>query len=153
MNICKNKLVWLAPFIAFLVVFIFSLTLFPTVQSKPRNLPIAVVNEDQGFEIQGQPEMNMGQSIIEMMRKTAATTEGDPAVKWGEVSSSEEVRNGLNNQAYYAALVIPSDFSAKQASLRTPKPSLPEVRIFINQGMNTAASAAAGQILNGVVDN
>jgi len=153
MNICKNKLVLLAPFIAFLVVFIFSLTLFPTVQSKPRNLPIAVVNEDQGFEIQGQPKMNIGQSIIEMMRKTAATTEGDPAVQWVEVSSSEEVRNGLNNQAYYAALVIPSDFSAKQASLRTPKPSLPEVRIFINQGMNTAASAAAGQILNGVVDN
>nr|WP_309122733.1 ABC transporter permease [Paenibacillus sp.] len=150
---CKNKLVLLAPFIAFLVVFIFSLTLFPTVQSKPRNLPIAVVNEDQGFEIQGQPKMNMGQSIIEMMRKTAATTEGDPAVKWVEVSSTEEVRNGLNNQAYYAALVIPSDFSAKQASLRTPKPSLPEVQIFINQGMNTAASAAAGQILNGVVDN
>jgi YhgE/Pip-like protein len=153
MYIFKNKLVLLAPIIAFLVVFIFSLTLFPSVQSKPRNLPIAVVNEDQGFEIQGQPKMNMGQTIVDMMRKTAATTEGDPAVKWVEVSSAEEARNGLNNQEYYAALVIPSDFSAKQASLRTPKPSLSEVQIFINQGMNTAASAAAGQILNGVVDN
>jgi uncharacterized phage infection (PIP) family protein YhgE len=88
-----------------------------------------------------------------MMRKTAATTEGDPAVKWVEVSSAEGARNGLNNQKYYAALVIPSDFSAKQNSLRTPKPLSPEVQIFINQGMNTAASAATGQILNGIVDN
>ncbi|WP_213524909.1 YhgE/Pip domain-containing protein [Paenibacillus sp. J31TS4] len=149
----KEKLVLLAPIIAFLVVFVFSLTLFPTVQSKPRNLPIAVVNEDQGFEIQGQPKMTMGQTIVEMMRKTAATNEGAPAVKWVDVSSVEEARNGLNNQEYYAALVIPSDFSAKQASLRAPKPSLPEVQLFINQGMNAAAAAAAGQILNGVVEN
>ena len=49
--------------------------------------------------------------------------------------------------------MIPKDFSAKQASLRTPAPSSPEVQIFINQGMNTAASTMAGQVLNGVVDN
>ena len=65
----------------------------------------------------------------------------------------EAVKKGLDNQKYYAALVIPKDFSAKQASLRTPAPSSPEVQIFINQGMNTAASTMAGQILNGVVDN
>jgi len=153
MNIYRNKWILSTPMIAFLVVFIFSLTLFPSVLSKPRNLPIAVVNEDQGFEMNGQPIMNMGRTIVEMMRQSAATTEGDPAVKWVEVSSAEEARNGLDNQEYYAALVIPSDFSAKQALLRTPKPTSPEVQIFINQGMNAAASAAAGQILNGVVDN
>jgi uncharacterized phage infection (PIP) family protein YhgE len=59
----------------------------------------------------------------------------------------------MDNQKYYAALVIPTDFSAKQASLRTPAPSSPEVQIYINQGMNTAASTIAGQVLNGVVDN
>lgn len=41
----------------------------------------------------------------------------------------------------------------KQASLRTPQPSSPEVEILINQGMNMAASTMAGQMLNGVVDN
>ncbi|MDA1571142.1 phage infection protein, partial [Bacillus cereus] len=44
-------------------------------------------------------------------------------------------------------------FSAKQSSLRTPQRSSPEVEIFINQGMNTAASTMAGQMLNGLVDN
>lgn len=148
----KNKLLLLSPVIALLVVFIFSLTLFPTVQPKPKNLPIAIVNEDQGVEIPNQPKMNMGQTIVDNMKKTSKSEE-EPAVKWVEVQNKEAVQKGLNNQEYYAALVIPKDFSVKQASLRTPQPSSPEVEIYINQGMNTAASTMAGQMLNGVVDN
>ncbi|AGK52859.1 YhgE/Pip domain-containing protein [Bacillus sp. 1NLA3E] len=150
----KNKLFLGSPFIALAVIFIFSLTLFPSVQPQPKNLPIAIVNEDEGVEIPNQPKMNMGQTIVEMMQKTSATAKDeDPAVKWAKVKSENEVQKGLDNQKYYAALVIPKDFSAKQASLRTPAPSAPEVQIFINQGMNTAASTMAGQVLNGVVDN
>ncbi|QIZ08218.1 DUF3533 domain-containing protein [Priestia megaterium] len=150
----KNKLVLLSPIIALAVIFIFSLTLFPSVQPQPKNLPIAIVNEDEGVQIPNQPEMNMGKTIVEAMQKNSkATTDEDPAVKWVEVKTAEEAQKGMDNQKYYAALVIPTDFSAKQASLRTPAPSSPEVQIYINQGMNTAASTMAGQVLNGVVDN
>ncbi len=148
----KNKLLFLSPVIALLVVFIFSLTLFPTVQPQPKNLPIAIVNEDQGVEIPNQPKMNMGQTIVDNMKKTAKSEE-EPAVKWVEVKNKEAVQKGLNNKEYYAALVIPKEFSAKQASLRTPQPSSPEIEIYINQGMNTAASTMAGQILQAIVDN
>ncbi|PEK28232.1 phage infection protein [Bacillus wiedmannii] len=148
----KNKLLLLSPVIALLVVFLFSLTLFPTVQPQPKNLPIAIVNEDQGVEIPNQPKMNMGQTIVDNMKKTSKSDE-EPAVKWVEVKNKESVQKGLNNQEYYAALVIPKDFSTKQASLQTPQPSSSEVEIFINQGMNTAASTMAGQMLNAVVDN
>ncbi len=136
----------------YLLFLFFSLTLFPTVQPQPKNLPIAIVNEDQGVEIPNQPKMNMGQTIVDNMKKTSKSEE-EPAVKWVEVKNKEVVQKGLNNQEYYAALVIPKDFSTKQASLRTPQPSSPEVEIFINQGMNTAASSMAGQMLNGIVDN
>ena len=150
----KNKLLLVSPIIALVIIFIFSLTLFPSVQPQPKKLPIAIVNEDEGVEIPNQPKMNMGQTIVEMMRKSSTTTKDEvPAVKWVEVKSVKEVQKGLDNQKYYAALIIPKDFSAKQASLRTPAPSTPEVQIYINQGMNTAASTMAGQILNGVVDN
>ncbi|COF60937.1 YhgE/Pip domain-containing protein [Bacillus cereus] len=148
----KNKLLLLSPVIALLVVFIFSLTLFPTVQPQPKNLPIAIVNEDQGVEIPNQSKMNMGQTIVDNMKKTSKLEE-EPAVKWVEVKNREAVQKGLNNQEYYAALVISKDFSTKQASLRTPQPSSPEVEIFINQGMNAAASTMAGQMLNVIVDN
>ncbi|MGX6443537.1 YhgE/Pip domain-containing protein [Neobacillus sp. K501] len=150
----KNKLVLLSPIIALAIIFIFSLTLFPSVQPQPKNLPIAIVNEDQGVEIPNQPKMNIGQTIVEMIQKNSnSTTDEDPAVKWVVVKTEKEAQNGMDNQEYYAALVIPKDFSAKQASLRTPAPSAPEVQIYINQGMNTAASTMAGQVLNGVMDN
>ncbi|ETI69063.1 YhgE/Pip domain-containing protein [Neobacillus vireti] len=150
----KNKLLIVSPIIALAVIFIFSLTLFPSVQPQPKNLPIAIVNEDVGVEIPNQPKMNMGQTILDMIQKNSKTTiDQNPAVKWVVVKSSEEVQKGLDNQEYYAALVIPKDFSARQASLRTPTPSSPEVEIYINQGMNMAASTAAGQILNGIIDN
>ncbi|PGX14651.1 MULTISPECIES: YhgE/Pip domain-containing protein [Bacillus] len=148
----KNKLLLLSPVIALLVVFIFSLTLFPTVQPQPKNLPIAIVNEDQGVEIPNQPKMNMGQTIVDTIKNKSKSDE-EPAVKWVEVKNKESVQKGLNNKEYYAALVIPKEFSAKQASLRTPQPSSPEVEIFINQGMNTAASTMAGQVLQAIVDN
>ncbi|EKN70925.1 hypothetical protein BABA_03649 [Neobacillus bataviensis LMG 21833] len=150
----KNKLLLVSPIIALAVIFIFSLTLFPSVQPQPKNLPIAIVNEDVGVEIPNQPEMNMGKTIVETMEKNSkATTDEDPVVKWEEVKTAEEAQKGMDDQKYYAALVIPKDFSAKQASLRTPAPSSPEVQIYINQGMNTAAATMAGQILNGIVDN
>jgi uncharacterized phage infection (PIP) family protein YhgE len=50
----KNKLVLVSPIIALAVIFIFSLTLFPSVQPQPKNLPIAIVNEDEGMEIPNQ---------------------------------------------------------------------------------------------------
>ncbi|HEY2421990.1 MAG TPA: ABC transporter permease [Neobacillus sp.] len=150
----KNKLVLVSPVIALAIIFIFSLTLFPSVHPQPKNLPIAIVNEDEGLELPNQPKMNMGQTIVEMMQKTSESTKDqDPAVKWIAIKSTDAVKKGLNDQKYYAALVIPKDFSAKQASLRTPAPASPEVQILINQGMNMAASTMAGQVLNGVVDN
>ncbi|MFJ7975959.1 YhgE/Pip domain-containing protein [Peribacillus sp. JNUCC 23] len=150
----KNKLLLVSPIIALAVIFIFSLTLFPSVQPQPKNLPIAIANEDEGVEIPNQPKMNMGQTIVEMMQKNSkATKDEGPAVKWVKVKTAENAQKGMDNQKYYATLVIPKDFSAKHASLRTPAPSSPEVQIYINQGMNTAASTMAGQVLNGIVDN
>ncbi|MEK4222339.1 ABC transporter permease [Bacillus sp. FSL W8-0116] len=150
----KNKLVLALPLIALATIFLFSMTLFPSVQPQPKNLPIAIVNEDEGVEIPNQPTMNMGQTIVDMIQEsTASTKDEDSVVKWIEVKSNEEVQKGLDDQKYYAALVIPKDFSVKLASLQTPVPSTPEVLIFINQGMNMQAATIAGQVLNGVVDN
>lgn len=150
----KNKLVVLAPIIALAVIFIFSLALFPSVNVQPKNLPVAIVNGDEGVEIPNQSKLNMGKKIVETMKKSSkASTDEEPAVKWVEVKSIKDVQKGLDNQNYYAALVIPKDFSAKQATLQTPTPSSPEIQILINQGMNPSASTMAGQIVNGVVDN
>lgn len=153
-QIFRNKLVIIAPILALVIVFIFSLTLFPTVQPQPENLPVAIVNEDEGVEIPDQPAVNMGQTIMELAKTASEPVAGkDPAVKWVVVDNAEAVQEGMNNQEYYAALVIPADFSAKQASLRTDAPSSPELQIYVNQGMNAAAANVAAQVVTGMVDN
>lgn len=151
----KNKLLLLTPIIALAIIFIFSLTLIPSVQPEPKNLPIAIVNADEGVELPNQTKMNMGKQLVEMIKENSKATsdQKDPTVKWVEVKNTEELQKGLDNQEYYAALVIPKDLSAKQASLQTAAPSAAEIEIYVNQGMNTMASTLAGQILNGIVDN
>lgn len=154
LKLFNNRMVLLSPIIALVIIFVFSLTLFPSVQPQPKNLPVAVVNEDQGVQLPNQSKMNLGQNIVDMIDKTSeSASDQEPAVKWVKVNSLKDVENGLDQQEYYAALVIPEDFSVKQASLRTNEPSSPEVQILINQGMNTAASTLAGQMLNSVVEN
>jgi YhgE/Pip-like protein len=149
MALFKHKLVLLSPIIVLAVVVLFGLTLVPSIKLTPNDLPIALVNEDEGVDIPRAGKMNMGDKMADMIKEKSAN---ESPVKWIEVNSEEEAKRGLDDQAYYAALVIPKDFSAKQASLQTAAPSSPELHLFINQGMNTMAANMAGQILNGMVD-
>lgn len=153
MKLFKNRVVIFSPIIVLAVVLIFGLVLAPSVSPTPKKLPIAFVNKDQGVTVPTEGKVNMGISIANMIKKTgAATSEKEPAVNWITVKSYEEVKKGLDDQKYYAALVIPKDFSAKYASLRTSAPSSPEIEILVNQGMNTLASTMVTQLLNGIVD-
>ncbi len=95
----------------------------------------------------------MGETIVSNIQpETSANQDGESAIKWIEAGSEAEAKTGLDNQEYYAALVIPEDFSEKQASLKTPDPSSPRMQIYINQGMNASASSVAGQMLNQAVN-
>ena len=64
----KNKLLFLSPVIALLVV-LFFINAISNCSTAAENLPIAIVNEDQGVEIPNQPKMNMGQTIVDNMKK------------------------------------------------------------------------------------
>lgn len=149
MSLFKNKFIIALPLIVIAVIFVFSLAMIPSINPAPHNLPIAIVNEDQGLTI---PKVNMGETMVSNIQSTAsANSVGEPPMKWIEVSSEEEVRAGLDNQKYYAALVIPKDFSEKLASLTTPDPSSPRIQIYVNQGMNASASSMAEQMLDQAV--
>ncbi len=151
MSILNNKKLILLPVIVVAVIFIFSLILIPSINPAPQNLPIAIVNQDEGVS---QPPMDMGKMIVDNIKMMSnAAGDEEPAVKWVEVEDYESVLIGLNNQEYYAALVIPKDYSAKQASLMTPNPTAPEIEIIINQGMNIMAANVAEKMLIGIVDN
>ncbi|WP_088042211.1 YhgE/Pip domain-containing protein [Bacillus sp. EAC] len=153
MNLFKQKQALLAPLIVLVIAVIFSLTLASTVNPTPKNLPIAIVNLDQGVTIPSKGNVNMGAMMVSKVNELGKSTSDEPAIKWIRVSSEEKVRNGLHDRKYYAALVIPKDLSIKQASLKTANPSSATIQLLINQGMNSNASTMANQLLAHLIEN
>lgn len=149
MKLSNQKLIYLSPIIVVAVIFIFTLTLIPSVSQAPKNLPIAFVNADEGMTVPAKGKVNIGDHIKQNMKSSSAE---QSSVKWIFVSTTKEVEKGLNNQKYYGALIIPKDFTKKQVTLQTAQPEAPAIRLLVNQGMNTAASTLASQVLNGAVD-
>ena len=118
----KNKLTW-----AFLAVSIFMsmfmsfnyLGAFLDPTDNTHNLPIAIVNSDQGVSLGGQ-NMAYGQQVITQL---TATPQQSDVIQWTVLSSRDEAVAGLNNNKYYAVLIIPSNYSASLLALAIPTTS------------------------------
>jgi YhgE/Pip-like protein len=153
MQVFKNKWLLASPLIAMLVLFIFVLALYPSATMKPVLLPIAIVNLDEGAALPDGTEINMGDQLVEQMKQAsgkAAEGEASP-VKWVQLESAEAAKEGMDNRDYYGAMIIAADFSAKQASLRSPAPQQPEIEVLVNQGMNATAANMVTQMVSGMV--
>ncbi|MFD4705739.1 YhgE/Pip domain-containing protein [Gottfriedia sp. NPDC058432] len=154
MNLFKQKQAILAPLLVLVIAIIFSLTLASSVNPTPKNLPIAIVNGDQGIQVPSKGNVNIGDMMVSKINKLSKTNNGEkPAIKWIQVSSEEKVRKGLDDQKYYGALILPSDLSKNQASLKTANPSPIAIKILVNQGKNTTGSTMASQMLTHIVEN
>lgn len=149
----QNRTLIIAPIAALLAALLFSLILIPSINPSPKEMPVAIVNLDAGIDVPDVGKMNMGNTIVENISKAmSADPLKTPVVKFITVSSEDEVKAGMNDKEYYAAIIIPSDFSMKQASFQTPSPVSPELTIYINQGMNQTAATLLTTVLNGMVD-
>ena len=114
MNIFKSKLLWLAPVVAMLLLVIFSLAFYPAFNPKPKVLPIAIVNNDKGVDIQGK-DVNIGQKIEDKLKDSNSNK-----VKWIKVDKESDIKKGLNDNKYYGAAIFNKDFS-KNAMSKTQK--------------------------------
>ncbi len=61
MNIFKSKLLWIAPIAILVILVIFSIAFYPAYNPKPKELPIAIVNQDKGTSIQNN-DINIGKN-------------------------------------------------------------------------------------------
>ena len=114
MNIFKNKLLWLAPVVAVVIFMIFSIAFYPAFDPKPKDMPIAIVNHDEGTNIQGK-EINIGKNLEEKLRDSDSD-----AVKWIQVDDESELKQGMRDQKYFGAAIIEKGFS-KHAMSKTQK--------------------------------
>ncbi len=154
MEILKNKLVLFAPILVAVIVLIFGSIMIPSINPTPENLPIAIVNEDEGVDIPTQGTLNFGVDIVEEIIETSeGDSDQDGRINWVQVDSYDQVSEGLDNNEYYAALIFPKEFSENQASLQSPEPVSPEINIVVNEGAYPTAVSTSTKILNDVVDN
>lgn len=110
MNIFKSKLLWFAPIAAILLLVIFSLAFYPAFNPKPKQIPIAVVNNDKGIDIQGN-KVNIGKTIEDKLMDSDSDT-----VKWIKVKKESDIKKGLNDNKYYGAAIFNKNFSKNAMS-------------------------------------
>lgn len=145
----NHKFLILAPIISLILIFIFSCTQIPTTHQAPKNLKIALVNEDQGVG-----KNNMGETILKGIQQATEKqkTDEEPMIKWVNLKNQDEMQKGMDDQSYYGAIVIPSDFSKKYMTLQSPSPVSPEMKLVVNQGKKATIANIVNQALNGIVD-
>ncbi|WP_108670388.1 YhgE/Pip family protein [Peribacillus acanthi] len=95
------------------------------------NLPVAVVNKDQGGT-SGDKPINVGEDLVADLKKTNT-------LGW-EFVSEEEAQKGLDSQKYYMVIEIPEDFSQKVTTVLDANPQVPELKYVQNEGLNFMAA-------------
>ncbi|MEG0260298.1 MAG: YhgE/Pip domain-containing protein, partial [Lysinibacillus sp.] len=91
------------------------------------DLPVAIVNDDKGAEMEG-VELKLGDDLIEKLIDSEQ-------FKFIEVSK-DEAEKGLNGRDYYMILEIPENFSAHATTLLDEKPSKLVMNYIPNEGIN-----------------
>ncbi|KFI92314.1 putative phage infection protein [Bifidobacterium saguini DSM 23967] len=94
------------------------------------NVPIAVANNDRGTSVNGS-ELNVGNQTMKALK-------GNHDLGWRFVNE-EQAKNGVESGEYYAAIIIPKDFSADLTSVLQGKFTRPELTFYVNEKVNTLA--------------
>ena len=92
---------------------------------------VAIANNDEGVENDLVGQLDAGAQTVEKLK------END---KLGWVfTSSEEAKEGVESGEYYAAIVIPKDFSADLISMLTGEFDQPQLLYYVNEKKNAIA--------------
>ncbi|WP_366248042.1 YhgE/Pip domain-containing protein [Terribacillus aidingensis] len=95
------------------------------------DLPVAVVNQDDGASMDGE-EMHAGEDFIKELKKSQA-------MDFAFVSD-QKAEDGLEDGKYYMKVTIPKDFSEKVTTLMDDKPQQAELVYEVNPGKNFVAA-------------
>lgn len=144
-KLLKNKFVWLPILVALFIGAYFSITAILSTHMKVNDLPIAIVNEDQG---------TTGKNLTKQITTKNSSNSSKMSIKWTVFNSQEDLLKEMNKEKYYGAIVIHKNFSSNLQSLMTPNPKKAKLKIIINQGMgitittqvNTALTEMTHQI-------
>ena len=98
---------------------------------------VAVASEDKGSELMGL-NINVGDKIVDALK-------ANDAIGWRFVDESEEAIEGVRAGDYYAALIIPEDFSLDVMSFVSGSLENPQLMYYENEKKNAIAPKITGK--------
>jgi putative membrane protein len=98
---------------------------------------VAVANEDDGSELLGL-DINVGEKIVEALK-------ANDSIGWRFTDDSEAAIEGVKSGEYYAALVVPEDFSMNVMSFVTGNLENPKLIYYENEKKNAIAPKITGK--------
>lgn len=99
------------------------------------NIKVAVVNEDSGYNYNG-TEYTVGNTLVDELKNNTN-------FNWQFVDKKTAL-NGVKNGDYYAALIIPGNFSEQLLSIETSTPHQAKIEYIVNDKLNPVAPRLTG---------
>lgn len=100
-------------------------------------IPVAVANADKGAKFSGL-EINVGEKIIDAL-------EANDDIGWVFTDDEEDAKEGVLAGDYYAALIVPENFSEDVLSFTHGDLSTPVIRYYENEKKNAIAPKITGK--------
>lgn len=100
------------------------------------NIKIAVANADKGTENELIGELNVGEEIVQNLKK-------NDSLDWKFTDEKKAVQ-GVKSGKYYAAIVIPEDFSSSFVSILSGDMKQPQFEYYLNEKKNAIAPKVTG---------
>lgn len=141
MRLFKEKLAWTAPIAVICIIALFSINLFAQGNPQAKNLPVALIVNDEGEHVE---------AVIAAIDKLSKGTQDQDPVLAFTVEKEEDIEALFNNKTYYAALMIPKGYNATlQNVIQNQEPAA--LKVYINQGFNMTGANVSKTALNGLI--
>lgn len=108
------------------------------------NIRVAVTSEDEGYELLGL-KLNIGSMVLDGLKS-------NNQMGWDFVDSREEALEGVRSGRYYAALIVPSDFTGDFVSILDTDLQHPQIEYYENEKKNAIAPKITNKAKTAVQD-
>ena len=138
-HLCKNKILLLSMAVISFIPIMYSGFFLGSIwdpYGQVKNLPVAFVNEDKGAQLNGQT-VNIGQSVEQKLKN-------NHDLGW-EFVNKQQADDGVDSGHFYAVVTVPTDFSAKAASITQNKPQQAVIRYTTTPAKNYIGSLVSNQ--------
>ena len=138
-HLCKNKILLLSMAVISFIPIMYSGFFLGSIwdpYGQVKNLPVAFVNEDKGAQLNGQTA-NIGQSVEQKLKS-------NHDLGW-EFVNKQQADDGVNSGHFYAVVTVPTDFSAKAASITATQPQQAVIRYTTTPAKNYIGSLVSNQ--------